>query len=115
MKGLTRRYHSTYESYKGAVRRCKPDYENRRYYFDRGIRFLFSGFDHFLAVMGPRPDGLTLDRIDNDGNYEPGNCRWVTMAKQNSNKRQRQAKPKPSPEKKRSHRGFNWMRLVSGC
>ena len=44
-------------------------------------------FDHFLADMGERPPGHSLDRIDSAGHYEPGNCRWATNAAQSRNKR----------------------------
>lgn len=56
-------------------------------YGARGIKFLFTSFEQFFAELGPRPEGMSLDRIENDGNYEVGNVRWATLEEQNSNRR----------------------------
>ncbi len=80
-------------------KRCSyPKHPAYHRYGGRGIsicdRWLHS-FEAFLEDMGERPDGLTLDRIDNDGNYEPGNCRWATPGVQSRNQA-RQASLKPA-------------------
>jgi hypothetical protein len=59
------------------------------YYGGRGVTICerWMSFDNFLADMGERPEGRTLDRIDPYGNYEPSNCRWATYAEQTHNRR----------------------------
>ena len=72
--------------------RCSnPKTINFKYYGGRGITVCdrWHVFENFLADMGEPLQGLSLDRIDNNGNYEPGNCRWTTRLIQNRNKRQR--------------------------
>lgn len=79
-----------YYSWKSMMARCNPTSSYRANYADRGI-----GLDHapwtdfyeFLRDMGTRPEGMTLDRKDNDAGYSPGNCRWATPKEQISNTR----------------------------
>lgn len=80
-----------YVSWMAMNHRCKPG-SHAKYHHDRGIRVCerWSEFVNFFADMGPRPTpSHSIDRIDNDGNYEPGNCRWATKSQQMNNKRQR--------------------------
>jgi len=82
---------SVYRSYASARNRCNnPNSENWKHYGGRGINFLFESFAQFFAELGPRPKGTTLDRIDNDGHYAPGNVRWSTKSEQEHNKRRKQ-------------------------
>lgn len=61
----------------------------REYYSSRGITVCerWSSFENFLADMGECPDGLQLERKNNDGNYEPGNCEWASRERQMANTR----------------------------
>jgi hypothetical protein len=80
----------TYISWCGMIQRCTNP-RNPRWmdYGGRGITVCerWRSFENFLADMGERPSGLTLDRRDNDGNYEPGNCHWATQSEQVRNQR----------------------------
>ena len=80
----------TYQTWRGMISRCTRPYTNGfRYYGGRGITVCdrWTTFGNFLEDMGERPEGMTLDRIDVNGRYEPSNCKWSTPKEQAQNKR----------------------------
>ena len=80
-----------YNIWMGIKARClNPNYPRYEYYGGRGIKVCDrwkNSFNNFYVDMGKKPEGMEIDRIDNNGDYEPNNCRWVTHAENCRNTR----------------------------
>jgi hypothetical protein len=84
------RWAPEYRSWAAMLARVRPSTGRRaRDYSERGIKVCdrWLRFENFLADMGSRSKGTSIDRINNDGNYEPSNCRWATILQQRYNRR----------------------------
>ena len=79
----------TYNCWSNLKQRCNnPNNKDYKKYGGRGIKVCdrwLNSFENFLEDMGEAPEGMSIDRTNNDGNYEPNNCRWTTSETQSRN------------------------------
>ena len=111
----SRRSHPLYKSYQMMMARCfNPNHKSYSYYGGRGItvctRWIVD-FWAFVEDMGERPEGMTLDRIDGDGNYDPLNCKWSTHSEQMSNRNYHRNSLLTDEERKQMNAAKNLIRL----
>jgi len=86
-----KRDNPAYQTWRSMLQRCRNvNTPKNRHYVGRGISVCDrwkNDFYAFSADMGPKPEGASIERINNDGNYEPGNCKWATTKEQTRNYR----------------------------
>lgn len=77
-----------YHSWERMKQRCtNPNTRQYRWYGAKGIKVLYGSFEQFIKDVGERPSRKhSIDRINNDGHYEPGNCKWSTQKEQCQNR-----------------------------
>lgn len=110
------RHTAAYRSWKSMRTRCNnPNEKSYKDYGGRGITVCkrWDSFVNFYTDMGERPEGdFSLDRIDNNGNYEPSNCRWATREQQNRNHRIYSSNKSGTPGVHWNKRDQHWVATI---